>query len=266
MEKYLDFYYFGFSHAWAGFLAAFLTLAVFSFLYKDNPVYKFAEYLFIGVATGYYTVKEFNDSIMPNLIHHVAKAFEQGLGHIEPFYLLRLGAGVMGIMILLHMFPKLSWMARWPLALMIGAYAGLRLIGKAEADLVAQVQSTVIPNGQPLVNQAMIYPEIQWMLILKSLILFIGVLGVLIYFFFSFEQKGPMKGMAKIGIITLMITFGASFGFTVMGRVSLLIGRVQDLMKYSKAQYFYGTFVSLALIIGILIVWEMNNRKFQEEF
>ncbi|RME82373.1 MAG: hypothetical protein D6785_07915, partial [Planctomycetota bacterium] len=251
MEKFLDFYYFSVPVSLAGFIAAFLTLAVFSFLYKDNPIYKFAEYLFIGVATGYYTVKEFNDSIMPNLILHVGKAFD-GWRIVEPWYLVRLGAGIMGIMMLLHMVPKLSWLARWPLALMIGAFAGLKLIGKAEADLVAQVQDTIVPGGKPIIHEAMLMPEIQWLLILKALILFVGVLGVLIYFFFSFEHKGPLKGMAKIGIITLMITFGASFGFTVMGRVSLLIGRVQDLIEYAGTKYFHGTFISFAFILIFL--------------
>ncbi len=32
--------------------AAFLTLAVFSFLYKDNPMYIFAEHLFVGCSAG----------------------------------------------------------------------------------------------------------------------------------------------------------------------------------------------------------------------
>src|SRR5262245_26382732 len=37
-------------------LAALLTLCIFSFLYKDNPFYKFAEHLFVGVSAGYYII------------------------------------------------------------------------------------------------------------------------------------------------------------------------------------------------------------------
>ena len=33
-------------------IAALLTLGIFSFLYKDNPVYKFCEHLFVGVRPG----------------------------------------------------------------------------------------------------------------------------------------------------------------------------------------------------------------------
>ena len=35
-------------------MAAFLTLAIFSFLYKDNPFYKFAEHLFVGVSAAFW--------------------------------------------------------------------------------------------------------------------------------------------------------------------------------------------------------------------
>ena len=38
--------------------AALLTLFIFSFLYKDNPFYKFAEHLFVGVSAGYPGTKE----------------------------------------------------------------------------------------------------------------------------------------------------------------------------------------------------------------
>jgi len=37
---------------WVG---ALLTLCIFSFLYKDNPLYKFAERLFVGVTAGNYS-------------------------------------------------------------------------------------------------------------------------------------------------------------------------------------------------------------------
>ena len=40
-----------------------------------------------------------------------------------------------------------------------------------------------------------------------------------------------MGRISKIGIVFLMVGFGASFGYTVMGRVSLLIGRFQFLFQ-----------------------------------
>ena len=55
----------------------------------------------------------------------------------------------------------------------------------------------------------------------------LGVLSSLTYFYFSVEHKGLIIGnVARVGIWVLMITFGATFGYTVMARVSLLVGRV----------------------------------------
>ena len=63
------------------------------------------------------------------------------------------------------------------------------------------------------------------------MILVFGTVCALIYFFFSVPHRGPIGGMATAGIWIMMIGFGASFGYTVMARLSLLIGRVLFLLK-----------------------------------
>ncbi len=64
-----------------------------------------------------------------------------------------------------------------------------------------------------------------------ALVVLIGVLGTLCYFFFSKEHKGPLEWGARTGIVFVMVGFGASFGFTVMARISLAIGRFLFLMR-----------------------------------
>ena len=44
-------------------LAAFLTLGIVSFLYKDNPWYKLCEAIFVGLSAGYWFVVLFWDNI-----------------------------------------------------------------------------------------------------------------------------------------------------------------------------------------------------------
>ena len=61
--------------------------------------------------------------------------------------------------------------------------------------------------------------------LISTIILTLGVLTTLMYFFFSKPHSGVLGGTARVGIIFLMVAFGASFGYTVMGRISLLIGR-----------------------------------------
>ena len=73
-----------------------------------------------------------------------------------------------------------------------------------------------------------------------------------LYFYFSKEHKGVFGKVTKVGIYFLMISFGASFGFAVMGRISLLIGRFVDLIKYSGEQYYHASIWVLLLIVILL--------------
>ena len=66
--------------------------------------------------------------------------------------------------------------------------------------------------------------------IFYSLVFAVGVFSVLIYFFFSKEQDAVTRRIARVGTWFLMVSFGAAFGFTVMGRVALLIGRLNFLI------------------------------------
>ena len=67
-------------------------------------------------------------------------------------------------------------------------------------------------------------------LLRRSLVFIVGVYSVLTYFFFSNEQNAVTSRIARLGIWFLMISFGAAFGFTVMGRIALLLGRLNFLI------------------------------------
>ena len=90
-------------------------------------------------------------------------------------------------------------------------------------DFLSQVRNT-------LVSLAAIDPDTGLFSIwdsIKNLVIIIGVLSALVYFFFSIEHKGVVGKTARLGIWFLMITFGAAFGYTVMGRIALLARRIE---------------------------------------
>ena len=68
-------------------------------------------------------------------------------------------------------------------------------------------------------------------LALCGLVIVLGVFSVLVYFYFSVEHKGVIGRISRIGIWFLMISFGASFGYTIMARISLLMGRFSFLVN-----------------------------------
>jgi uncharacterized membrane protein len=61
-------------------------------------------------------------------------------------------------------------------------------------------------------------------------LILLGTIAVLLYFFFSKAHTGAYGKFVGIGKWYMMIGFGASFGMTVMARISLLIGRIQFLV------------------------------------
>ena len=197
-------------------IAAILTLCAYSFLYKDNPFYKFAEHLVVGVSAGYYLVIYYYNYIDPNVASPIFFLRRGGeaiaFGGAE--WWLALIPGVLGILLYTRFFPKWGWIGRWPLAIYIGGYAGLGISPVMQARVLEQLRA----NALPLTS-------------VTNVLLIVGLLGTLTYFFFSMKHKGILGGLARIGIVFIMVGFGASFGYTVMSRVSLLIGRVEFLLK-----------------------------------
>lgn len=210
-------------------VAAFCTLAIFSFLYGDNPVYKFTESVFVGVSAGYAMVVAFWTEIVTNLFAKLLPAlarmsfFPDMEQNAEPqwLYLIPL---VLSVLLLLRLSPKGSWLARWPLAFFIGATAGIRLISYLEADFVGQIQNTIMPF-------LVFGPDgsLFWIQSLRNTIVIVGVVSCMVYFFFSIEHEGFVKYVSRLGVWFLMVTFGASFAYTVMGRIALLSGRLDFL-------------------------------------
>ncbi len=210
-------------------VAAFFTLFILSFLYKDNPFYKIAESVVIGVSAGYSMVVGFWATIVPNLLGKLSPNWIKGWAmpglnaQSELSYLIPL---IMGIMLLWRLSPKGSWISRWPLAFIIGTTAGIRLIGFLHADFLSQIRNSII-------SIIILSPDsgIDFWESLKNLTIIVGVLSTIVYFFFSIEHKGYIGKTAKVGIWFLMITFGAAFGYTVMGRIALLAIRIEFLLN-----------------------------------
>src|SRR4029453_4704071 len=128
--------------------------------------------------------------------------------------------GVLGLLLFTRLFGKIGWLSRWSLAVIIGVYAGLKTTGFAQGDFVAQVQGSLQPlwTGQ-------LYSSF------NAIVFTVGLLTSLLFFFYSREHRGALGGASRLGVFFLMIGFGAGYGYTVMSRISLLIGRFQFLLR-----------------------------------
>jgi len=210
-------------------IGALLTLMIFSFLYKDNPFYKFAEHLFVGVSAAYWMVIGIWSTLMPNLVGRIAPDSLRGIinmpenARAEYHFLI---PAVFGVLMLMRLVERVSWLSRWAMAFVIGFAAGTNFTRYLQSDFVGQVYNTMLP----LI--AMSDGKIAIGATISAIILIVGVISALIYFFFSKEHSGSFGAISKLGIWFLMVTFGAAFGYTVMARISLLTGRMQYLGEW----------------------------------
>jgi hypothetical protein len=226
--------------------AVLLTLSIFSYLYGDNPFYKSAEHIFVGISAGYIFAITFWDTIWPNLFGRLFPSYVQAGFEFDIIYIIPL---LLGIFMLLRLSKKYSWLSRISIAYIVGMAAGLKFYVFLNSNLIIQIKSSMLDFNAGIIG------------IFNQIIILIGVISGLVYFFFSKEHKGTIGKISRVGIYFLMIKFGASFGFAVMGRISLLIGRFEELIKYSSKEYSYSTPIILISMIIILIIWSIKETK-----
>lgn len=191
-------------------IGAICTLGLLSFFYKDNPFYKAIESLYVGVVAGHALILGWG-----NVLSLGIKPALQG--KVLPMLWL-----VVGLLLYARYNKKLAWVSRIPTSLMVGVGAGMAVRNTVGSQVITQIYATLLkPNT------------------FNNVLIVLGVAASLSYFFFSWESKSVLAVPSKIGRIVMMITFGAAFGNTVMGRMSLLIGRLQ---------YLWGTWLGVMKI------------------
>lgn len=183
-------------------VAAFCTLSIFSFLYKDNPFYRFVEHLFIGVSVGYG---------LPIVWHNVFIPYVYTPIFLRHEFIIIIPS-LIGFLFVFRFHRKLSWLSRYPITFSMGM-VGLGVPMALHANTLVQMRSSMLPLSN-----------------INLVIIFVGTVTILFYFFFSKAHEGTYKSFTRIGVWYMMIGFGASFGYTVMARLSLLIGRIQFLV------------------------------------
>ena len=254
-----------------------MTLAIFSFLYKDNPFFRAAENLFVGLGLGVSLHVEWYDFVKPHVYDVLVAPMFDPTVDVQSHELLRLVPIMMGVLIVMRMSRNYGWVSRYPLAMMVGFWSGFAIQPSIHSNILRHVSATIVPTPMSLASWACVVavaalfcttahyapkggrlgfalkiasgaaivvyvilravPALQarpqWAEAFASVdrtIIMVGVLAVLFYFFFSIEHKGAAGAISRIGIIFLMVAFGASFGYTVMARESLVIGRFQFLL------------------------------------
>jgi hypothetical protein len=218
-----------------GFLvAAILTLVVFSYLLRDNVLYRAAEHLFVGAVVGYVVVVAFHQVFMAKLLMPMVDALSTG----KPDGLARAGLLliplILGLLLLFKSSRRagpLSWLGSLSIAFLLGVGAALAIGGGLLGTLFPQIDATADINRYverygPALG------------LFSGLVALAGTVGVLLHFYFSSSREGRLAGFRNgvvrtwggLGWWFILIAFGAILATTFMSRLSLLAGRIQFLI------------------------------------
>ena len=194
-------------------IAAILTLGVFSFLLRDNPFFCAVEHLLVGLSTGYMFCTYWHNVFVPEL---VIPLWEHGAGSEAHLW------AVVGICFLwaCKYVESVKDLSRLALAFWLSIDLGLAIPTEMEAGVIAQVVGTMGVSFNGSIEE-----------ILGNVVLVGGTLAALTYFFFSKAHKGVVGMTAKVGTWVIMIGFGASFSYILLSRIALLIGRLLFLLR-----------------------------------
>lgn len=222
-----------------------LSLCMYSFLYKDNPYFKLGEHIFVGVSLGYILTITYYEVMVKKLYVPLVEQREWWL----------LVPALLGLLMLTRFLPPIAWLSRLAFAFILGVSSGVAIPRQISSFILQQVQGTIKPLVTVGDGGSLWFSPAT----LNTFLILVGVVSVLVYFFFSLEHTGTVRHVARLGIYFLMVSFGAAFGYTVMARMSLLIGRVDELLLYASPAYGYATPVLLVAVIVGLVWWEKGR-------
>ena len=150
-------------------VAGLVTLAIISHVWKENPLYRSAEHLYVGISAGHAVVVAWG-----NIRDTAAKPMQ------EEGQLIWIIPILLGVLLYTRYFKKIAWVARYPIAVMVGIGTGVAVRGAIHGDFTQQIAATVSVGS------------------VNDILLLVFVIASLSYFFFSKDQ-GAVGSVPQLG-------------------------------------------------------------------
>ncbi len=216
-------------------IAASLTVMVLSYIFRDNFLFRFAVYLFIGTASGYAGSIAWHNVLQPGLIDPI---FSQGLaGILDSSNIMTLVVPwLLVITLLLRISPLTSRYSGLPLALLVGVGAAVVVGGAITGTLIPQSLASM-----DSLNPTEIAPltgETGFERVINVLIMLVGTISTLSYFRFS-TRRSPsgradlspfMEWVSIVGRLFIALTFGVMYAGALSATIVILAERLQFLL------------------------------------
>jgi hypothetical protein len=186
-----------------------VILMIFSYLlYKETPIYRVAEHLFIGLSFAITAV---------TAIGTTTKVAITPLMQGNPLYIIPL---ILGLLFYTIFIPKYRWLSRFSLAALVGSMIGLGMRGVLIPNIVQQVITTITPPKTDL--------ALDWF---NMIFMAVSTFCALTYFLLTHEHKGVLTYTTRFGRGVIMLGLGAMFGNTVLMRMAMLSGVAEQILK-----------------------------------
>jgi hypothetical protein len=229
-------------------ISAFLIIWIYSFAFKDNVLYKFAEHVFVGTAAGF-SIALALDSLNRVAIKNLSTQPAVSWHYIIPV--------ILGALMFLKYSRKYYWVARYGVGFNVAIGTALALRTIPTANIVRQVQAAVVPlwGSDPL----KVFNN--WLMLLITI-------GGLTYFLFTIFPKKPEVKKASatytiyrviflIGVYGMMIGFGALFANTIMTRVGFVI----SIYLIYLQPYLEATVIAVILAVAAILLGTRRRSK-----
>lgn len=213
----------------AAVVAFLMTLMIFSYLIGDNPAFRIAVYIFVGVTAGYVAAVAWWQVLLPDLIQPLM------VGPAATRAMLAVPLLLSG-MVLMKAWPPLSRLGAPAMGLLVGAAAAVAIGGAIQGTLLPQAQATLDAVDPLRLSSAEG--------LLNGVLVFLGVLTSLMYFHFSarlhadgsVRRLAPIDLLARIGGVFLAITLGVLFAGAYSAALTALIERLQFIGSFLGIQ------------------------------
>ena len=213
-----------------GLISLLFTLLIFSYLLGDNPLFRIAVYLFVGISAGYIGAIAVWQVLIPRLVYPILF----GTMYEKIFAAIPL---VGGVFIILKISSRLSGVGRMAMAFLVGAGAAVTIAGAVAGTLIPQMNATI--NIFDL-NAAAAVGISKGEAIGNGLVILLGTLLTLVYFHFGAKPKadGSMRRLGLIEIAAWMgrifigITLGAIFAGVYAASLTALIERIASMINF----------------------------------
>jgi len=211
-----------------GLISCILTIMVLSYLVGDNPLFRVAVFIFVGVSAGYVGAVALYQVILPKVIMPLVNDPRANLALLMPILL--------SLLLLAKIFPRISWLGSASMAFMVGVSAAVAIAGALIGTIVPQFIAAIAPFG--LEDSTGVGSIIENLA--AGAIMLLGTVTTLAYFHFGVKTSASgtgstnpvMRVLGLIGQFFIAVTFGVLFTGAYAAAVSALIARMYFIWTY----------------------------------